>query len=131
MNTIRPTSTDDRLTIRGITFRAPCGVWPEERTLGVALTVDVTLYLDLSPAARADALEQTVDYGTLSARVVALAEGTERLLIERLAEEIADDLLSTYPVSQVNITVHKPHPPVPHISGGVSVTIRRTNAPNG
>ena len=117
----------DTLTIRGITFRAPCGVFAEERALKVDFSAKITLTLNLAPAARADDLNQTVDYGDLASRVIAIAHQTERLLVERLAEEIADGLLAAYPMVQAaRVALTKPRPPVEGIQGGITVTITRS-----
>jgi len=116
----------DRLTIRGIAFRAPCGVFAEERSLKVDFSTDISLEMDLAPAAHSDDLTKTVDYGALAKRVIATAHGTELLLVARLAEDIAADLLAAYPVVQaVTVTLTKPRPPVEGIGGGISVTITR------
>ncbi len=123
----RSTPPPDTLTIRGITFRAPCGVFAEERALKVDFSAKVTLTMDLAPAARADDLAHTVDYGDLAQRVIAIAHQTERLLVERLAEEIADGLLAAYPmVHTARVALTKPRPPVEGIQGGITVTIARS-----
>lgn len=115
---------DDRLTIRGIAFRAPCGVRPEERALGNDFSADVTLVLDLSAGGRSDDLADTVDYGQVAATVTETARG-ERHLVERLAEDIAAAVLAAYPVDAVRVALTKRHPPVAAIGGGVTVVIER------
>jgi len=118
----------DRLTIHHIAFRAPCGVRPEERALGNDFVAEVTLELDLGRAGRTDALADTVDYGEVADTVVGTAAG-ERHLVEHLAEDIAAAILAAHPVTAVEVSLTKRHPPVAAIGGGVTVVIRRSGAP--
>ncbi|MBI5137762.1 MAG: dihydroneopterin aldolase [Nitrospirae bacterium] len=119
----------DRLAIHRIAFRAPCGVFPEERALLVDFSADITLELDLAPAARTDDLAHTVDYGGAAALVVDTAKKMERLLVERLAEDIAQALLAAYPaVGRATVALTKPRPPAEHIGGGITVTLSRERA---
>ena len=118
--------THDRIELRGIEAFGHHGVLPHEQELGQTFVVDVMLELDLAPAGASDALEDTVDYGTLSgalARVV----GEERYdLIERLATRLVEVCLEQSRVVAATVTVHKPHAPVPVPLTDVAVTIRRT-----
>jgi len=116
--------SQDTITIRHIPLRVPCGYFPEERTLGVDFSVDVTLTHYLGAAGRSDDLGQTIDYGAVAKTVVATAQG-ERMLVERLAEDIAQALLTGFPLGRVTVAVTKLRPPVPHIQGGVTITITR------
>jgi dihydroneopterin aldolase len=49
-------------------------------------------------------------------------------LIETLAARLAAACLDDPGVGEVEITVHKPHAPVPHPFDDVAVTIRRSRA---
>ena len=46
-------------------------------------------------------------------------------LIEALAVRIAEDVLANFPVSAVDITVHKPQAPIGVEFGDVSVSVHR------
>jgi dihydroneopterin aldolase len=46
-------------------------------------------------------------------------------LIEALAVRIAEDVLAKFPVSAVDITVHKPQAPIAVEFGDVSVSVHR------
>ena len=79
----------DRITLTGLRVRGRHGVFPDERVHGQDFIVDVTLELDLAPAARSDALTDTVDYGELATRLAAIVGGEPVNLIETLAERLA------------------------------------------
>jgi 7,8-dihydroneopterin aldolase/epimerase/oxygenase len=116
----------DRIVLRGLRAFGHHGVLPHEQVYGQTFIVDAELELDLTAAGASDALEDTVDYGALSAALVAVVTGERHDLIERLAERLAEVCLSDVRVDAVTITVHKPHAPVPVPLDDVMVVVRRT-----
>ena len=59
----------DRISLTGITAFGHHGVFDFERQQGQRFVVDVNCTLDLAPAASADDLGQTIDYGALAQAV--------------------------------------------------------------
>ncbi|GGU91994.1 dihydroneopterin aldolase [Actinomadura cremea] len=116
----------DRIELRGLRARGRHGCLPAERELGQEFVVDAVLGLDTRPAAAADDLSLTVDYGSLADRLVAAVTGEPVDLIETLAERLAKICLEDATVSEVEITVHKPNAPVPHPFTDVAVKIQRS-----
>ncbi len=128
---VRPSSAPparDQVALRGIVGFGHHGVFDFEREQGQRFVVDVVCTLDLAPAAETDDLEQTVDYGTLAADVVADVEGEPLDLIEALADRIARTCLRRPAVHSVEVTVHKPDAPMPVPVTDVAVTLRRSKA---
>lgn len=120
-----PLVTTDTITLRGIRARGFHGVFAEERREGQTFVVDVTLAVDLGPAAAADDLSLTVDYGRVAAAIVDEITGQPCDLIETLATRIAGRLLAHGRVHTVEVTVHKPDAPVGVPFDDVTVTVRR------
>jgi dihydroneopterin aldolase len=118
--------THDRIVLRGLLGHGHHGVYPEERERGQPFVVDVTLTLDLGPAARSDDVTDTVHYGELAQQVVAVVEGEPVQLVETLAQRVADVCLSRPLVQQVEVTVHKPEAPVGVPFEDVAVTVVRS-----
>ncbi|MEH0109617.1 dihydroneopterin aldolase [Tersicoccus sp. MR15.9] len=116
----------DTITLTGIRGRGTHGVLDAERELGQVFSADVVLELDLSAAARGDDLTRTVNYAEAAQRVHARLTGAPVALIETLAVAIAEDLLDTFPLDAVTVTVHKPAAPIPVPFDDVAVTIRRS-----
>lgn len=116
----------DRIAVLGLTGRGRHGVYDHEREAGQRFVVDLYLYLDTRPAARSDDLSATVDYGTLSGKVIELITGEPVQLIETLAARVAELCLTEPAVEAVEVTVHKPQAPVPVRFEDVSVTIKRS-----
>ena len=116
----------DRIVLRGLRGRGFHGVLPAEREAGQDFVVDVAVSLDLSAAAASDDVGDTVHYGDLAERVLALVEGDPVDLIETLAVRIAEACLTDDRVREVEVTVHKPHAPIEVPFGDVAVTVVRS-----
>ncbi|MBW3577730.1 MAG: dihydroneopterin aldolase [Actinobacteria bacterium] len=119
----------DRITLHGIEVWAHHGIRPDERRSGQPFVVDVTVDLDLSAAAVSDDLSDTVDYATVASDVAAAAAGGPYHLLESVAGRILDAVLGHRRVAAAEVTVNKPHAPLPVPAAGVSVTLRRTREP--
>lgn len=122
----RRTAAVDRIRIEGLEVRAHHGVHAEERARGQRFRIDVTLELDLGPAAASDRLADTVDYGALVQQLAAVARGGPHQLIERLAGELMEVCLADTRVRAAEVTVHKPEAPVGEPVADVAVTLRRS-----
>ncbi len=116
----------DRVTVHGLRGRGHHGVFEREREKGQTFMVDVTLGLDTRRAAATDALADTVDYGEVSERIVALIEGEPVNLIETLAARMAAVCLEYPLVEEVEVTLHKPDAPITVPFEDVTVTVVRT-----
>lgn len=115
----------DRITLLGISATGHHGVLPAERRDGQPFSADVVLHLDTRPAARADDLALTADYGTLAEQVAGVLAGPPVDLVETLAQRIADVALSVPVVEMVDVVVHKPQAPIVVPFDDVQVAIRR------
>lgn len=116
----------DRIELRGLTVRGYHGVFDHERRDGQDFVVDITLWIDLAAAARSDDLVDTVDYGVLAQRAAAVVAGPPRQLIETVAAEIAEDVMTDQRVHAVEVVVHKPSAPIPLDFADVAVVARRS-----
>ena len=119
-------STADEIVLTGLTVFGRHGVFDHERENGQEFVIDLRLMIDLADAAASDDVVDTVHYGELAERVAAVVGGEPVDLIETLAQRIADVALDDRRVQQVEVTVHKPHAPIPMTFADVAVTIRRT-----
>lgn len=117
----------DRIELRGLTVHANHGVLPHETEHGQTFTIDITCWLDFAQAAADDDLTQTINYAELAQLAHDIAAGTTRQLIETVATQIADEALQTYPqLHAVEVTLHKPHAPIPLVFQDVAVVARRS-----
>ena len=116
------------ITLRDLRVAGVVGILPEERTRAQPLSIDLDIETDLTRAGMSDHLNDSVDYGAVCDRVVAIVVDNAPLLLERLAHLITDDLLAEFDlIDSLTVEVRKLRPPVPHDLGtsGVRITRRR------
>ena len=118
--------TNDRIELRGLRILAFCGVLDEEHGRAQPFEVDVDLNCDLSAAGESDELGDTVDYGSVCDRLVALATERHHDLMEHLAHRLAMSLLADGRVDEVDLVIRKLRPPVPHDLATAGVRVVRT-----
>lgn len=118
----------DSINIRGIRGWGFHGVLEHERIDGQDFIVDVELRLDLSEAAATDDLTRTVDYSGIAQLAHDHITGEPHLLIETLAEHIAQSALTSGGprVREVTVSVHKPQAPIAVPFDDVIVTVTRS-----
>lgn len=118
----------DKISIVGLRARGRHGVLVSERESGQEFVVDAVLWLDTEPAAAADDLRLTADYGELADRLATIVAGEPVALIETLAGRLAAACLSDPVVREAEVTVHKPQAPVRPQVADITVTIRRSRS---
>ena len=102
------------------------GALPHEREIAQPLRVDLSLVVDLHDAGRSDELGDTVHYGEVTDRVAAVVRENKDVLLERLADRIAEVVVGFDRVEAVELTVTKLRPPIAEHVETTSVSIRRT-----
>lgn len=105
---------------------ALCGALPEEHERPQPFELDLDIGVDLSVAGLSDDLADTVDYGALVARVEALCTAEHEVLLERMAERVAEMVLEDERVLSVEVEVRKLRPPVPQQLETTGVRIVRS-----
>ncbi len=98
----------DRLHIQDLHVRCIVGINPEEREKKQDVIINVTLHADLSKACRSDDFDDTIDYRSLKMRIMTAVEASADLLVERLAQRIADLCLASAGVRRVRVRLDKP-----------------------
>lgn len=116
----------DCIQLTGIRCYGYTGYLPEEQVLGQRFEVDVTLWLDLSLAGKSDLIEDTLDYRSIITSVQQLVTTSKFALIERLATAIAQLILQSDKVTQVQVRLSKPAAPIPDFSGKITIEITRS-----
>jgi dihydroneopterin aldolase len=115
----------DRIELRGLRVLGTHGALAEEATRAQPCEVDLDVVTDMRKAGTTDDLADAVDYGELTGRVASLIGREHHTLLERLAERIADDVLSDPRVISVTVTLRKLRPPVPHDLASAGVRVER------
>jgi len=119
----------DSIHLTGIRCYGYTGYLAEEQVLGQWFEVDVKLWLDISTAAKTDAIEDTVDYRSVIGKVQHLVKTSKFALIERLVATIADSiLLECDRISTVQVTLSKPAAPIPDFGGKITIELTRSKS---
>lgn len=118
---------NDLIEIRGLRALGIIGVCPEERVRPQPFEVDFDVEADLSRPGETDDLADTIDYGHLTFLAEKVITTERHLLLERVVQRIADDLLAVSGVLAVRVTIRKLRPPLPNDVATSAVTIRRSN----
>jgi dihydroneopterin aldolase len=83
------------------------GVPEAERAKPQRLLLTVEMDFDFSAAARSDEIRDTIDYFAVSQRLLKFGEARSWKLIEKLATDIADMVLSEFRPQSVTVEVKK------------------------
>jgi FolB domain-containing protein len=97
----------DTILIQDLEVSYRVGVPDAERAQPQRLLLSLELKHDFNPAAAADDLNRTIDYYALSRRLLRLGDGRSWRLIETLAVEIADMVLTDFGPAEVGVEVKK------------------------
>ena len=114
----------DRIHIRELRLQTILGVRDWERDKPREVVVNLAIETDLAKAGRSDNLADTVDYSALARRVTEHVESSRFLLVERLAESVADLAMEHFAkIEAITVTVDKPG--AIEQSHSIAVEIRR------
>ena len=122
----RANRVTDRIELRGLTVRGHHGVFEHERRDGQDFVVDITVWIDLAGLPPATTLPTpSITANSRAARPTSSA-GPAKNLIETVAAEIAEDIMRDERAQAVEVTLHKPHAPIPLAFNDVAVVARRS-----
>ncbi|MCU0311435.1 MAG: dihydroneopterin aldolase [Acidimicrobiales bacterium] len=116
----------DTIELRGLVASGICGALPEEQVRPQPLEVDLDVVVDLARPGVSDDLGDTLDYGAIAAAVEAVITGERFVLLERLAQRLAEVVLDDPRAAAVTVSVRKQRPPVPQVMATSGVRITRT-----
>ncbi|AIN47539.1 dihydroneopterin aldolase [Candidatus Palibaumannia cicadellinicola] len=98
----------DIIFIEQLTVMAFIGVYDWEQQYLQKLVFDLELGWDNLPAARSDNISDSLSYTDVSETVLSLVSSNCFTLIERVAEEVAELLITKFSLTWVRIKVTKP-----------------------
>ncbi len=98
----------DEIQIRDLLVRGILGVQDWERQQPQDILINVTLYADLRRAGATDSIDDTVNYRTVTKKIIAHVEAARRLTVEALAADVASMCLAERGVERVRVRVEKP-----------------------
>jgi dihydroneopterin aldolase len=116
----------DKIVLSGMVFYGYHGVLPEEKTLGQRFVVDLEVEADLHTAGISDTLSDAINYAEAYQTVKEIMEGPPKNLLESVAENVAQRVLSRFAITAVRVRVTKPSPPIPGaVMSGATIEVYR------
>lgn len=116
----------DKVFVEGIKFHGYHGLTRMERQIGVRLSVDVWLEVDLEASGRNDEVRDTVDYRRVHQIVIEVGRGSSHKLLESFSRTVLDRLFEEFPVARITVRVRKETPVLDGIVDSVGVELTRT-----
>jgi dihydroneopterin aldolase len=98
----------DRIELRGIRAWGRHGANDGEQDVAQPFDIDLALELDLGRARASDALNDTISYADVHARVVRTVARERCALLERLGDVILEGVMSDARVARATISIAKP-----------------------
>lgn len=99
---------EDRIEIKDLLLRGILGINDWEREKPQDILINLTLFTDLRVAGASDEIGDTVNYRTLTKRVIEHVESSARFTVEALAADIAGLCLEQPGVRRARVRVEKP-----------------------
>ncbi|TRX03618.1 dihydroneopterin aldolase [Candidatus Methylobacter oryzae] len=97
----------DIIFLGGLKIETIIGIYDWERVTKQTVILDIEMAFDIQKAAETDDIQYTLDYKTVSRRIISFVEASQFFLVEKLISEIADIIRNEFSVSWVKITLNK------------------------
>ncbi len=98
----------DRVFIRELRVDTVIGIYDWERKVRQTVSFDLDMAFDIRQAAATDDIRFTLNYKSVSDRIIEYVSGQQFLLLEAMAERVAELIMREFAVPWVRLTLHKP-----------------------
>jgi len=98
----------DKIFLNDLKIDTIIGIYDWERETPQTLRFDLEMDWDIHAAANSDDITDTLDYDAIAKAIVAFVTNSRFLLIEKLAEEVAQLLLRQFAIPRLKLTLSKP-----------------------
>lgn len=119
----------DKILIKDLLLRGIIGINEWEREKAQDILINITLIGDLRPAGSSDQIEDTINYRTITKRIIKHVDEAKRFTVEALAQDIAAICFEVEAVEQARVRVEKPG--ALRFAASVGVEIIRTRGELG
>lgn len=98
----------DKVFIDGLEIETIIGIYDWEREVRQIVRIDLEMAWDNKPAAQSELIEHALNYKDVSKRMISFIGGSQFLLVETMAEAIAQILLIEFNVPWLKLRLSKP-----------------------
>ena len=114
----------DKILIKDLLIRGIIGVNDWERTSLQDILINITIESDVTKSANSDNIKDTLNYRSLSKRIIEYVENSKHYLVESLATEIARICCIEFNAEKSTVRIEKPN--AIRFASSVGVEITRT-----
>lgn len=97
----------DIIFLGGLEIQTIIGIYDWERETRQTIILDIEMAYDIERAAETDDIQYTLDYKTVSKRIISFVQDSQFFLVEKLIVEIANIIRNEFNVPWVKITLNK------------------------
>lgn len=98
----------DIVYIQGLEVETVIGIYDWERKIRQKVNLDLEMGTDIRQAAASEDIDKTLNYKSVSKRLIQFIGDSEFLLVETMAEEIAQLVMREFPVPWLRLRLGKP-----------------------
>ena len=98
----------DIVYIKNLEINTIIGIHDWERQSRQIVSIDLEMATDIHKAAESEDILLTIDYSAVSVRLVGFVQSSEFLLIETMAEKVAEIILHEFGISWLRLRIGKP-----------------------
>jgi dihydroneopterin aldolase len=98
----------DTIFLNGLEVECIIGFIDWERRIKQKVLIDFELPVDCTRAAVDDDVVDTLDYKSVSKRIIAFVEASEFKLVETMAERLATLVIAEFDVAWIRLRINKP-----------------------
>lgn len=96
------------INIENLRLRTTVGIYEWEQKVKQDIVINIEIEFDGTSAVAEDAIEHTVDYKTVTKRIIAMVEDTKFNLIERISGDVVNLIMEDEKVQRASVKVDKP-----------------------
>ena len=96
------------IRITDLSLRTIIGIFDWERTRKQKVLINVEIQFNASRAARSDKVKDTVDYKTITKKIIKHVEVSEYFLLEKLADQVLKIVMEDRKVKAAKVRIDKP-----------------------
>ena len=98
-----------KIKIKNLRLRAIIGLYEWEREKKQDVVINIEIEFEGKRAVETESIEDSVDYKTITKRVIQEVEASQFLLLEKLAHHILQIVMDVPSVQKASVEVDKPH----------------------
>ena len=98
----------DKIYVEDLRVNATIGIFDWEKKIKQDVSISYEIPHDNVKAAKADAIEATTDYKSITKGIISFVENNKFELVETFAEKIAELVIKDFNIDEIRLRVSKP-----------------------